>query len=906
MLEFLKIHTPSEISSVIQSFDPLKDTWIVSDLKSKKEIQNEALQKYNFYTDDSILRVSDFWRLWLRRLQPTLSVVGSDFIKSLVQHFVDQKGEGLQITDSEVSTLFKAVQEFAPIVLHPTSHEVIQEWLIDQADKKLNKRWSRWYQLSVKCLDFIVKEHQAIDSKWCAAYLQTCDTDLISWPRKIYLDLGSELSSVEMGLFKTLSQKQDVVVITPDPVWKSKFENLLRVYHDSFGYGRVIDSNNKDMPPLQAGHFVRLSTQLSEVKYAVSTVRAWLDSGVKPDDVAIISSDIERYWPVLQHYLDVEGVDYQKDVVARANGLGDIQTFLAEIKNHTSDVSWDSLEKSNFTKNEIPSLNFEKFKSLFYQLYDEEDLGRDARIYDLYYRKNSFTSDISRDEFLSFLIKIWMNTPQSETKSEIFEFIFKDILSQSLNVKMKIQRWILFLKSRLGSKEFVLKRSSSLGVHVVSLMSAQMIKATHKIYLGLNEELYSKKQLSLIHPLDAQAIQTQFDLAIDSSEESYLDFNLRWQALGVSSNTLFTSAHLSFESDPINASLFFIENSPQSDIETPAATRVDMLQQAYIQLDEVKLDSAVSIQRLKDDVNGVENKIKHSIFKILTVSDLENYAQCSFKLLASKGYRLRDYAQVGIDLDPRDKGNLAHNLFEFIINKMQTQNRITDFEIGIELENIRQKLALFKTQDEFWKVQKTKFIKIGLKFVEFEKERVHFFRSETEKDFKIYFDTKESVFKSTPTESGFQFNLRIDRVDQHKEKKYVVVYDYKSSNYSIETNKKWLDENQFQMLLYLEALRLYQPDPKLVKGALYYFYKNFDISRGLIEKETGLTDFSFSSRNSSLLDSDSIASQNQEFLKLVSNILNRLESGEFKTNPVETKICGECDWRKLCRAPHLN
>ncbi|MEQ1723103.1 MAG: hypothetical protein ABL930_07990, partial [Pseudobdellovibrio sp.] len=388
MLEFLKVKNPNQIKLLLKTYDPLKDTWIVSDLKSKQEIQNESLIKYGYYTDDAILRVSDFWRLWVRRLDPTLNVVSSDFIKSLVHNFVDAHGVALEIIDSEVSTLNKAVQEFAPILLHPASDDILEEWLTSQSEPK---KWTRWYQLAKVCLSYILNKEKTIDSKWAAAYLQSLDLNLLSWDRKIFVDLGSELSSVEMGLFKHISQKQDVVIITPEPIFKNKFPYLLNTYKENFGYGKESNApiESADYHLIQP-QFVRLSTQLAEIKFAVSNLRKWADQGVALDKMAIICADIEKYWPVLQFYLEEEGITYKKDVVAQLGSLGDIQNLLAAVKNFSKEVAWDSLEKSFFNKAAGTELRYEKFKSLFYQLYDEDDLARDQKIKNLFYKKIDF------------------------------------------------------------------------------------------------------------------------------------------------------------------------------------------------------------------------------------------------------------------------------------------------------------------------------------------------------------------------------------------------------------------------------------------------------------------------------------------------------------------------------------
>lgn len=916
MLEFVTVSNPRQIKSLLNSYDPLKDTWIVSDLKSKQEIQNISVTRYGYFSDDAILRVSDFWKLWIRRLAPTTQVVSSDFIKIIIQNFIEEHGEKLGVAESEILTLTKAVQEFAPILLHPSGDDLVQEWLeVEYQKNQKQKKWTRWYQLA-KIVSHYLLDRNIIDSRWSAAFMQTLDLNLFRWPRRLIVDLGSELSSVEMGLLKTLSQTQDVVIVVPDPVWANRFPYLLNVYKENLGSGKVVaPTATESGHTLQQDQFVRLSTQLAEVKYAVATCRDWADNGISLENIAIIAADIEKYWPALQHYLDEEGLPYNKDTVATLNGLGDVQNLLATLKNYSPEVSWDSLEKVTFANNQNVNFQFEKFKGLFFQLYDQDDLGRDQKIKDLYYRKVDYSAAISREEFLKFLaIEIWPHLPESGTKPELFELIFKDLIGQSVSMsgvpdggksesRFKRNLWISFLKNRLSGKERAIQRSHPGGLNIYSLMSAHMSTATHKIYIGMNEESFIKKQTTLIGLQDSNSLRNIFDLAVESSEESYLDFNLRWQSMAATPNTFFTSAHMSFNSDPLNASLFFIENCPQSEVVIPAATRVDELQRFYSSGKQEAPE--VSTFRLNQDKQGFEAQLKPDIFRTLSASDLENYAQCSFKLLASKGFRLRTDAQAALDLDHRDKGSLAHSLFEFLLKDISEE--FNEASVAAFLDNERQSRRLFVNLERVWQIQRGKFLVLAKKFYKIEKERSKLFSFEVEKQVQVYFDVKNGKFSSqSPENNSFHFNLRVDRVDIHKDKKYCIIYDYKSSERSEHKSKNWISDYQFQMLLYIAAMRLVLPQNLTLKGSLYYYYKNFKINTGLVDSEIGLNEFLFNKKNSSLYDESKWAELDQEFAKTLSEVLGRLSNGEFTTKPYEPIICNDCDWRKLCRATHLN
>ncbi|AGH96204.1 PD-(D/E)XK nuclease family protein [Pseudobdellovibrio exovorus] len=911
MLEFLKVQNPEQIKSLLKTYNPLTDTWIVSDLKSKQEIQNECVKQQGYFTDDAIMRVSDFWRLWIRRIEPTLQVVGSDFIRSLIQNFVDLYGEKLGVLESETSTLDKAVQEFAPILLHPASDEILTEWLSSQSQPK---KWHRWYKLSKICLKYIVEEKKALDSKWSAAYLQTVDLAIFSWPRKMIVDLGSELTTVEMGLFKHLSQQQQVTLVTPEPIWKEKFPYLLNTYKENFGFGKVQELSAVDVKAypshqLSSEQFVRLSTQLAEIKFAVATVRKWAEAGVDLNQIAIVSTEIESYWPVLRHYLFEEGLPARKGIVARLNSLGDVQSLLAALKSYSSDVAWDSLERSYFADNEKANLNFDKFKSLFYQLYDQDDLGRDQKIKDLFYRQLDFNSEIDRDGFLAAMVKVWMLLPTSKNKNELFELIFKDFLGQSLNIRMRFSRWTQFLKNRLSSKEITIERDTQEGVYVLPLMSAQMIEVSHRIYLGLNDEFYHKKQTSLMSLQDSMTLRSQFDLAVDFSEESYADFNLRWQGLSCDQNTLFTTSHMSFKAEPLNSSLFFIENSPVSAVLNPEPTRLDELQKNMGAQSQWDVEASVfSQKRLLEDLHGYEGKVVSPVFKELSVSDVENYAQCGFKLLAAKGFRLRDLPQISLDLDPRQRGSLVHALFEYCLQQMENGN-YTIAGVQNFLDEKREEFGLYRQQDSHWQIQRAKLVLLAERFYNFELDRLKFFKTQTEKVVQVHFDLQQLKFAASKPEVGFQFNFRIDRIDTHKQKNYTVVYDYKSSSYQVSNYGSWLTKLQFQMMLYMLSLELLSQDATddiaPVKAALYYQYKTFDLSKGIIEQELALTDFGMTKRNKSLIADEVLQEFKNEFSAKVAEVLTKLNESIFSTVPADFETCKECDWRKLCRAPHL-
>ncbi|OFZ31514.1 MAG: hypothetical protein A2622_02720 [Bdellovibrionales bacterium RIFCSPHIGHO2_01_FULL_40_29] len=900
MLEFYPIHHPDIVFKFIENHELGSATWIVSDLKSKNEIQKTLLQQQGFFLETSILRASDFWKITLRRLAPQVQIVSSDFIKIIIDNFIEKYGANLEIQPFEASTLHAYVTELAPILLHPESDSVLAEWFETQTKVK---KWQRWHLLSRACMAYISKEYQVIDHKWIAAYLQTLDINHLGWQTNLIVDLGSEMSSVEMGLFRTLAQKVDVKILWPSPEWQDRFQFLLKTYNDSVGFGvtQVLDKGSQTERP--TAQFVRLSTQLAEVKFTVSKIRQWIDQGISINDIAVIAADVDKsYWPILKYFLDEEGITYQKDHVVKLNSLAPIQNFLAYANNLQQEVGWESLEISLYSKSKSSDLKYETFKSLFYQLYDETDLIRDEKIKNLFYRKIDLTKKISRDEFLIQIVKIWVEalklhelTPaQTESIPSLFELIFKDFLSRSVEISTDFKNWHHFLQSCINSKEIKLETHSLEGVKVLPLMSSHLNRSPYQVWLGLDEHSLASARKNLIPTADVFELKTKFDFAIDYPEESFYDFNIRWLSWKAAQERIYLCANSSFEAEPLAPSLFFLENNSQHDLTLPQATRHDQVQN-YLAA-TVFEDSTISPAVLRD-LRPAENIVKIPLFETMSPSDLEDYFSCPFKLLVQKAFLIKDLPQVAVDLDPRQKGSLLHQLFEHLTNPQETISP-EDF-----LEKQRAEKRIYPQDDLLWAIQKNKLVQVGTQFVTFEKSRKHAMTVATEKSFEMYFDPELKEFITNSRPGLIKVRGRIDRID--KDAQGIIVYDYKSSTSDLKNYPDWIDAGEFQLLLYLIACEKVLYPGESVIASVYYDYRKFETSKGLMNESFQNTYFESSRKKKSLCSAEKMAELLEKFNITLETIFKRLERFDFSVDPVDQKECLNCNWSKVCRAPHL-
>src|SRR3954454_6230452 len=91
MIRYRLIHSRLDKEALLDSFDPFEQQWIVSDLKSKQEIQNRLLARYGCVPGECVLRASELWRKWLGHLSHSYRVVSPAFLVASVAEYLEHK-----------------------------------------------------------------------------------------------------------------------------------------------------------------------------------------------------------------------------------------------------------------------------------------------------------------------------------------------------------------------------------------------------------------------------------------------------------------------------------------------------------------------------------------------------------------------------------------------------------------------------------------------------------------------------------------------------------------------------------------------------------------------------------------------------------------------------------------------
>ena len=918
MISIVQISQTSQRRAFFEKHKPEiaqgQTTWIVSDLRSKFEIQRELLDFQGWYQDECSLRASELWQRLLRRSRPELRGISKDFFLTWLKEQLSQ--ENLPVARSAQNTVAQMMEMMAPVLAQEGGSEALKEWMQDHPEAVY--RWGGWYALAQKYFSQLLDKNLFVSS-WASALLVSHSGWEKNWQNHLIFDLGSEMKRHEVELILRLSNECEITVIEPviNSSAISAWTHLLRPYEilKSHAGKKQIVMEFSDSEAISANiNAIKVSGTLAEIKWATQKVRSWIESGVPLQNIAIVAADVEGYWPLLSEYLREEGVPFNKTLTTRLQSFPHLGPWMAHLRILGRRVSYRDLESAYYFENPQLKLRFEEFQALFSKLLDPEDLARSREIEKYFFQSEGVPQGlIDRYSFLGLALRHWRGDPRAWE----LETAVREILSVPADdgfFKLSWDSWVHWLKQIAARKEINLQPAVSEGIQISQLLAADSWQATHRIFLGVSEGQLRQRQQRLVDAPEVESIAQETGFVLEHPDQHSWGFELHWLLQAhLKGETFLVYPATSLESGPEAPHVEWLARAAHSTaITEPSLTRWDTLQglsdKALLaqsrdwDQDELRLKSLGIAQDHGDQPRAL--LLRPSPAKI-SPSLVETYLDCPFVYAVDRVFGLLDRPSMDLEPDPRVKGQLLHLMLEKILT-MPSGLESTAVELSEWIESLREPAGLQHLDETFWAVMKKRYLKIAQRFIVFEKEwRKKFPQTKTmalEKKF------------SWPLDEQTTLNGKIDRIDcgeAKNGKQPLVVIDYKTSNNHTGFGS-WMKNNQLQLGFYILALESNWGSELLsaeegkkgdseVIGAVYYALKNMSRKTGMV-----------------LAGSDTLMDlprtpvqpeQKQKFLDELQVVLKKtmasIRQGNFSAQPREIKLCKDCQWRVTCRAPHL-
>jgi len=913
MLRIQPIRTPLESLSVFDSFDPAGSTWVVSDLKSKLDLNRRLLRERGFVPGSAIVRASELWKALLTRTRADLQIVSREFVLTFMADRLSSFELEWGRAPGVPTTLFDYMTQLMPVLSHPSGEEIMTEWF--SRNEASMARWGRWFTLSVRMWSLMLEEG-FLAAPWVSGVLVNEPSLTEVWSRPLVVDLGADLTQVEADLLLVLGDHLDITVLKPDPSWRNEYARTLQAYdvlESKLGASRSPNMNvhvNMNANVNARVSYRKYTTMIAEVKDATATVRKWLDAGTPASEIAIVAPDIEPYWFALQNYLEVEGVPVQKDRVRRLHSFPDIAQWLANLRLKTGGFDETDLELAMFagTSAERKLISFNKFRVLFTAIYGREDLRRgDGRVEKAFAIELEPSAAVIRDDFL-----IWSLRHLPETAEiDRVEAGFKRVLAECPeSLTLPVRRWMAYLEQVLSRIEIRIAVGNPAGVACIRLSSAENSPAEKMILLGLTESALKKQLSTSILFSDLWSLGQEFGFHLASDDQAQLEFETRWLIESQNRELVLCVPETDFDGAAQAPSWLWVKGSREKGegehVTVPSPTRWDEIQKG--DLDDLAKERQVAptlLQSMKEDFLEKEiDDFAADFIESLSPSKIEAYLECPFIFAAKHIFKLADDSELDLEIDPLRRGSLMHAVFEELtVEPMRYDYSLSELEELVEKARRESKIEL--ADERLWKPLKARHVDLGRRFLAFEQEyRKAFPEIKTvarEASVKGYLDPETGALTAQPT--PIEFTGRIDRIDADQAGN-VALFDYKSSNYGLKQFGAWIKNNKVQLLLYSLAIEngLSTLEARNVLAALYYVARPFSRETGYMVEgaEQGLYAIT-NNRKQNRLKPENKAAFFREGEALIQKAVAGMRAGHFAPNPRDPKRCPDCRWRPLCR-----
>ncbi|MCB0389881.1 MAG: PD-(D/E)XK nuclease family protein [Bdellovibrionales bacterium] len=904
MLEIQHLESPQDWQKIIPNFNPQTDTWIVADLKAKLEVQQKLFKKYNFLPEEANLRASEMWLHIYKRLGLETQIITLNFAKVYLTEQLEQEEEHWLKVPGAHKTLLEYIKQLFPLIIYPHSEELMGAWWRENNGSLL--RWGRWFYYAQKYVQKFLDQGWILPT-WIPYILFNDHLHQINWDRKIIIDLGSQLTQTEALLFRQLSESTDVTVMTPKKISQGEFFNIDRNYSRLFDSKKIVTDKSSSYENVT---FKRFTTSLGEVKDLSAQVREWIQQGFKPSEITVSAPDIEYYWPVLSAYFEIENIPVQKSKVVRAQSFLPIMAWLARLKIELGKISSEDIELDIFSDfHQIQDVSHLEFKKLYSLILDDNQIHRLKEVSHRYKFSMDSKTPINLDQFLLWAIRHLREFKNTQPLESLLRTLLQDNLQ---NIKLKPTSWLRCLEDAAAKTEISVCEEQFEGVFVENLRSARHLNTPCLYVFGLSESQVKSVKMMGLKASEVLSIENDLGFVLDLPESQELEFDADWLLQSQCTNIIASFSETNFAGEIDAASMIWLKPVKQKTekydiVDLPKLSYWDFLQKKLTTIHNSK--KAQFIDRDLGKVTLPSQKLNK--ISALSVSRLEKYSQCPFVFMSESLFKLRDPQILDLDLDPMAFGQFMHKVFQYTISE-PFKGDWTDPELMEVFEKSKQDVKLPLFDEKTWFRIQRMMLKIIKQFINFETDwRKTYPQTKTigrEVELKSCWDQNLKDFIELNDEKGIVFRGSIDRIDVDEEN-YAVVLDYKSSKNQLSNYNNWLENDQIQLSIYaylVEKGFTGLGKPLKVFGMGYIAAKDCERNKGLWCEEADNKLFTINNRSRNSMTKQELSIYWEKVKNRVYELVEKISEGEFQPLPKDIKECGKCNWRKICRAPHLN
>lgn len=260
-------------------------------------------------------------------------------------------------------------------------------------------------------------------------------------------------------------------------------------------------------------------------------------------------------------------------------------------------------------------------------------------------------------------------------------------------------------------------------------------------------------------------------------------------------------------------------------------------------------------------------------------------AQCPFKAFAKQRLQAKTFLENAQSLNNKERGQIIHKVMELLWKTWQSQSEL--LFLGRQTLDQSIEKAIHTALAPFEALHPCSFPSLI--------QEIEYIRLKEIIEASLEWEKKRPPFRIAALEqvytlrlADFDFTLRIDRLDQVADKKWVI--DYKSS---LPSNKPWNENRPLDPQLLLYALV-----DENITTLLWLQLKTGQLHcSGLSEAKTDLRGIK------PLKTGESWEEHRNHWKEQLTTLTQEFQQGHCAPQPLQPSLCQHCDFQNLCRFP---
>ena len=912
MMKLIKVKDTSSRWELLSELQPETGCWIVSDVKTKFSVELEILKNHGGLPGFCVMRADEFYKELFFRLDLKWNLTSDDFVQELFLDFCSKQSLSWLKNLKDTNSFFEFFNAFLPVLFHPEGSSL---WTRKEQKSVF---WRTLFDLSKEFFDFLSSQN-TLPSFGLKALLfhHLPELNELSFPKKqLYVDLAFSLDPCEKEIFKEISRRKELFILSPELIlpseWVSPLEsdralNAYRQLEEELGVKNTVSvpvhlpgQKNQSSGKLSSGKFFRVesNTQVEEIRKAVLQVRHWQTAGVPLQDIAIFAPHIEKYWLTLKIYLEKENIPFKKSVVTRVRDFPELQYFCSALRLHLDQFTFEDLEHFSFYRE--PKREFSQFKADYFHvpyrkltkklLFENKSLSPQKKLKGI--------------EFIKWALFFW---PKKGDLS-LWEKASQVLQKFPMEVSLKASSWLKIFESELFSMEEELKEENPQGISCLSFNAFSSVKSSYMFIMGLNEESLKSSCLAVLNELEKQNLLKDLGFSLPLAHPHEKENSLLWFL----QSTQHKEVYLSFSQHDFKGKvqtkslIYFISESvfraQKKEIQGELIWDQNRKKQGSVS--DILAGSPMektSAQAIEKAFQNKKQIIRPQEIK-LSPSRLKTYTECPFRYAGKKLFCVEEKVSADLELSPMSKGNLAHKLFEKVLTQYPDLNiskqQIQDLIQGI-LPNNRE--IIYEKQWLIISEDLKELLKLFIQKEKDNRQKIGSFKTEVEVKCQTQWNQQKGELDK---EGQYEFEGWVDRIDYDKVSDSYVIRDYKASGTELANISKWgeTDTEDLQLTFYAQALQkgLIDKFPAgRVSAVFYSVYKDFSI-KGFTNKNSSVAEM-MTRRSKGLQDQMALDQAIEKSNQWTQSVVQKMKEGKFSPQPKNPKICKKCIYQTWCR-----